>query len=305
MTPPCPLPVARTVADLIHRVRTWRAEGLRVALVPTMGALHVGHLALVRRALKEADRVVASVFVNPRQFGPEEDFGTYPRDHMGDAAKLADAATDLLYLPDSAVMYPPGFATTVHVGGPSAGLCGDCRPGFFDGVATVVTKLLLQARPDVALFGEKDYQQLLVIRRLVTDLDLGVRIVGVPVVREEDGLALSSRNAYLTAEQRAQAPALYATLRQAATRLADGAPVAEVLTEAHQRLYAAGFAAVDYLELRDAETLAPRTTLEEGPARLLGAAHLGAARLIDNVPVPPETSGPFPAAPAPPLREAD
>jgi pantoate--beta-alanine ligase len=280
--------LASTVADLRRRVSAWRRTGDTVALVPTMGALHDGHLALVRRARSLCDRSVASVFVNPTQFAPHEDFQSYPRDTSGDTAKLAAARCDLMYAPTAEEMYPPGFATGITVGGPSQGLCGAARPQMFPGVALVVAKLLLQARPDVAVFGEKDYQQLQVIRRLVRDLDIPVDIVGVPTVREPDGLALSSRNAYLTPDERAAAPELQDSLATAAARIEAGeGPVDAVLSEVRERLAAAGFGRIDYVELRDAETLDP-VTAPVRPARLLAAAWLGRARLIDNVPVAAE-----------------
>ncbi|SMH58520.1 pantoate--beta-alanine ligase [Azospirillum agricola] len=280
------LPVLRTVADLRAQVAAWRAEGRTVALVPTMGALHDGHLALVRRARELADRVVASVFVNPTQFAPHEDFDRYPRDEAGDSAKLLSAGCDALYAPTARGMYPEGFATAISVGGPSEGLCGTFRPQMFGGVALVVTKLFLQALPDVAVFGEKDYQQLMVIRRFTRDLDIPVRVEGLPTVREADGLALSSRNAYLGADERARAPELNRALTAAAAALAGGADPDATLTRVRGRIAEAGFGDIDYVELRDAETLAPVTRVER-PARLLAAAWLGKARLIDNVPVLP------------------
>jgi len=280
------LPVLRTVADLRAQVAAWRAEGLTVALVPTMGALHDGHLGLVRRGRELADRVVASVFVNPTQFAPHEDFDRYPRDEAGDSAKLLSAGCHALYTPTVREMYPEGFATAISVGGPSEGLCGTFRPQMFGGVAIVVTKLFLQALPDVAVFGEKDYQQLMVIRRFTRDLDIPVRVEGLPTVREADGLALSSRNAYLGADERARAPELNRALTAAAAALAGGAEVDGVLTAVRGRVAEAGFGSIDYVELRDAETLAPVSRLER-PARLLAAVWLGKARLIDNVPVLP------------------
>lgn len=279
------LDVVRTVRELRARVAEWRAAGLKVGLVPTMGALHAGHLSLVTTARREADRVVASVFVNPTQFGPNEDFSAYPRQEQRDALMLAEAGAHLLYAPSVGEMYPEGFATTVSVAGLSEGLCGDVRPGHFQGVATVVSKLLLQALPDVAVFGEKDYQQLQVIRRVVRDLDIPVAVRGAATVREADGLAMSSRNAYLTAAERAVAPALYRTLSGLADRLAGGGEAAApLLDRARRELLAAGFAAVDYVELRDAATLAPLDRADR-PARLLAAVRLGKARLIDNVAV--------------------
>jgi pantoate--beta-alanine ligase len=281
MSPPA---VLRTVAELRTRVAAWHHAGETVAMVPTMGYLHDGHLALVRRGRALCSRVLASVFVNPTQFGPTEDLERYPRDEAGDLAKLASAGCDLMFAPSVAEMYPPGFSTAIAVTGVSEGLCGAFRPQMFGGVALVVTKLLLQALPDVAVFGEKDYQQLQVIRRFVRDLDIPVRIEGAPTVREADGLAMSSRNSYLTPAERAQAPELNRALSDAAAALAAGAAAAPVLEAARARILAAGFARVDYVELRDADTLAP---LERAavPGRLLAAAWLGRARLIDNVPV--------------------
>lgn len=280
------LPTFRTIRVLRGTIRDWQRQGLRVALIPTMGALHAGHMALVTRALAIADRVVASVFVNPTQFGPNEDFQAYPRRESDDARLLMKTGAHGLYAPSVEEMYPAGFATSVTVAGPSAGLCGDFRPGHFSGVATVVSKLLLQSGVDVALFGEKDYQQLQVIRRLVRDLDIPVEIEGVPTVRESDGLAMSSRNAYLTAEERVIAPALHRTLAAIAEKVAAGRPIAEQEDWGKAQLLSAGFRSVDYLSVRDAESLGSIERLD-GPARLLAAAHLGKARLIDNVPVIP------------------
>jgi pantoate--beta-alanine ligase len=278
---PTPLTTVRTAADLRANVRAWRAAGLRVALVPTMGALHAGHMALVAAALAAADRVVASIFVNPTQFGPNEDLARYPRREAADAAMLAEAGCHLLYAPDAAGMYPEGFATRVHVAGLTDVLCGAHRPGHFDGVATVVAKLLNQAQPDIALFGEKDYQQLLVIRRMAADLDIAVEIIGVPTVREPDGLALSSRNAYLTPDERKTAALFPKLLQQARDRLLAGVAAAEVLADATHHLTAAGLKP-DYVELRDTASLAASA---EPPARLLAAVRLGTTRLIDNVAV--------------------
>lgn len=278
------LPIVRTVADLRARVRAWRADGLTVGFVPTMGALHDGHLSLVRLAGARTDRVVASVFVNPTQFGPNEDFEAYPRNESGDAALLASAGCALMYAPSVAEMYPPGAATTVTVSGVSEPLDGIARPGHFAGVATVVTKLLNQCAADVAVFGEKDWQQLQVIRRLASDLDIPTEIIGGPTARAEDGLALSSRNAYLTAEQRPVAGRLNQVLRRAHDRLRAGEPVATVEAEAVAELLTAGFARVDYVEARVPDTLerlGPGAA--SGPIRVLGAAHLGKARLIDNL----------------------
>lgn len=277
-------PVTRRVGDLRARVADWRKAGLAVGLVPTMGALHDGHLALVRAALKVADRVVVSIFVNPTQFGPNEDFAAYPRTEDADREKLALAGASLLFAPTVEEIYPQGFSTAISVSGVSEGLCGASRPGHFSGVATVVTKLLLQVLPDVAAFGEKDYQQLQVIRRLVRDLDIPVSVLGVPTVREADGLAMSSRNAYLSAAERAAAPALHRALADAAAAIKGGAAVAAALDGAKTAILAAGFSAIDYLELRAADGLAPMAEFDR-PARLLVAARLGRTRLIDNLAV--------------------
>jgi pantoate--beta-alanine ligase len=291
MTQPAPLfqpdgiAIHETVADLRHHVSAWRRQGSTVALVPTMGALHDGHLALVRRAKECADRVVASIFVNPTQFSAHEDLEAYPRREADDIAALAKAKVDALFLPSVAEMYPPGFATSVRVTGVSDGLCAAARPDHFAGVAVVVTKLLLQAQPDFALFGEKDYQQLQVIRRLVCDLDIPVTIIGVPTVREADGLAMSSRNAYLTPAERQIAPQLHRILDQTAARLAAGVPFAELRDAATAHLLGVGFQPVDYIEFRDADDLSPLDHASR-PGRLLAAARLGRTRLIDNVPVP-------------------
>lgn len=280
------LPILRSVAALREQVAEWRRAGLRVAFVPTMGALHDGHLSLVKAGLAEADRVLVSIFVNPTQFGPNEDFAAYPRTEEADVGKLAGAGANAVYAPSVEEMYPQGASTTVHVAGVSDGLCGTFRPGHFDGVATVVSKLLNQAQPDVALFGEKDFQQLQVIRRLVRDLDLPVVIRGVATLREADGLAMSSRNAYLSAAERATAPVLHRVLTDAAARLQGGAAAQPVLKQGIEAILAAGFGSVDYLELRAAEDLAPLGRLDR-PARLIVAARLGRARLIDNIPVNP------------------
>ena len=269
---------------LRQQIDTWRQAGQRIGLVPTMGALHSGHVALVRAALRQCDKVVVSIFVNPTQFGPSEDFDSYPRQLADDLATLKAAGAHLLYAPPVDSMYPDGFATTVSVRGVSEGLCGAARPGHFDGVATVVTKLLLRCQPDYAFFGEKDYQQLQVIKRLGKDLDINTHIVGVPTERAEDNLALSSRNAYLSDEERAQAPILYATLQACADAIKQGAPVDEALARAKESLQGAGFAPIDYLELRDADDLTPLTAYN-GHARLLVAARLGNTRLIDNIEV--------------------
>jgi len=255
-----------------------------LALVPTMGALHAGHMALVAEAKQRADKVAASIFVNPAQFGEGEDFGRYPRREEQDARMLYAAGCDLLWVPAVADIYPPGFATKVSVGDVSERWEGKARPGHFDGVATVVAKLLLSFRPDSALFGEKDFQQLAVIRRMAADLDLGVEIVGVPTVREADGLALSSRNAYLSSEERQQALALPRTLQAARAAILSGTPVPEVLDEAHAALRNGGFSRIDYFALVDAATLEP-VDRPHGAMRLLAAALIGTTRLIDNLAV--------------------
>ena len=276
--------IIREVEPLRRALAALRAGGGRIALVPTMGALHAGHMALVAEARRRADHVAASIFVNPKQFGANEDLSTYPRREASDAQMLEEAGCTLLWAPTTKAMYPEGFATTVSVAGVSDGLCGASRPGHFDGVATVVAKLFNQVRPDIALFGEKDYQQLAVIRRMARDLDLDLDIVGVPTERDADGLALSSRNFYLSEAERAAAVALPRALVEAAAALVAGAPVAETLTQARERLEAAGFEPVDYVELRDADTLAPMLSLDR-PGRLLAAARIGRTRLIDNVAV--------------------
>ncbi|MGO8917762.1 MAG: pantoate--beta-alanine ligase [Stellaceae bacterium] len=280
------LAVVRSRAALRRRVAAWHAAGEAVALVPTMGALHAGHLALVARGRALAPRVVASLFVNPTQFAPSEDFSRYPRDEAGDAAKLAEERCDLLYAPDVAEIYPGGFSSTVSAGAIAEGLCGRFRPGHFAGVATVVTKLLQQSGADIACFGEKDYQQLQVIRRVARDLDIPVRIEGVPTVREADGLALSSRNLYLSPAERQAAPALQRVLAATASRIAAGEGVAAALAAGLAALAGAGFTRIDYLEACDAETLVPLTRSGR-PGRLLAAAWLGKTRLIDNVPLAP------------------
>ena len=274
-------PLRKTVAAL-------RAGGGRIAFVPTMGALHAGHIALVTEAKKRAEHVVASIFVNPKQFAPTEDLAAYPRRAAKDSAMLYEAGVAVLWMPDVELMYPVGHATNVSVGGVSEGLDGAARPGHFDGVATVVAKLFNQVRPDIALFGEKDFQQLAVIRRMVADLDFPIEIVGVPTEREEDGLALSSRNVYLSDEERQKARALPRALGAAASAIEGGGDVAEALARAQAALVEAGFQSVDYVALCDAVTLQPVATLER-PARLLAAARIGAARLIDNVPVMPRS----------------
>jgi pantoate--beta-alanine ligase len=276
--------IVTSVAALRERIYGWRKRGESIAFVPTMGALHAGHLALVRAARQRASRTCVSIFVNPMQFAPGEDFAAYPRQEAADQELLRSESADLLFMPSVAEMYPPGHATRVRVEGVAHTLEHEFRPDHFDGVATVVAKLLLQVLPDLALFGEKDYQQLLVVRRMVRDLDMPIRVEGVPTVREGDGLALSSRNAYLTAEERAVAPALHRTIRAVARAVAGGAPPERESALAVDSLLRAGFRKVDYVAVRDAETLAPVADTSR-PARVLAAAWLGRARLIDNVPV--------------------
>jgi pantoate--beta-alanine ligase len=281
------LQTVRTVTELRRVVGAWQGAGERVSLVPTMGALHRGHLALVERGHALCPRVVASLFVNPTQFGPNEDFSRYPRDEAKDAALLAGVGCDLLYAPDVAQMYPDGFATSVDPGPIAERQCGPFRPGHFAGVATVVSKLLLQSQADVALFGEKDFQQLQVIRRVARDLDIPVTIEGVPTVRESDGLALSSRNVYLTPEQRSVAPALYRTLAEMARRIEAGESITAVSAAGLETLRGASFTGIDYLDVADAETLRPLERLDR-PGRILGAVWLGKTRLIDNVALGPK-----------------
>jgi len=274
--------VARSIVALDRALRRIRRAG-KVALVPTMGALHKGHFALVRQARRRAARVIVSIFVNPAQFAPTEDFGSYPRTFAHDLAELGKLDVDLVWAPDADVMYPQGFATRIVPEGPAlAGLEDRFRPHFFGGVATVVAKLFTQCRPDIAMFGEKDFQQLKVVTRMARDLDLPVRVIGIPTVREPDGLALSSRNAYLSAAERAAAPTLYRVLKGCAAKIAAGAPIARTLDEGRTELADAGFA-LDYLEARHVETLAAVATGKDGPIRLLVAARIGKTRLIDNI----------------------
>ena len=305
--------VVRTVAELRQAIAAWRRDGLSVALVPTMGALHLGHVALVRRAATQADRTLVSIFVNPSQFGPSEDLARYPRDEAGDLAKLAAEGCHLVWAPGVADMYPDGFATRIVPGGAALGLESDHRPHFFGAVATVCSKLFNAAMPDVALFGEKDYQQLCVIRQMVRDLNLPLDILAEPTVREADGLALSSRNAYLTAAEREIAPALHRVLEAVAAKAAEAVrasgsasakrprpaplvpdprlanaepqlPALDTICEdANRALKAAGFAKVDYVAVREADTLKVVSERSERPLRVLAAAWLGATRLIDNV----------------------
>lgn len=277
---------------LVHHLKELREElavlrfkGRRIALVPTMGALHSGHISLVEKARELADEVVVSIFVNPTQFGPNEDFSRYPRTLEADAALLKAAGVSTLYAPDVADMYPQGYASSVHVKGVSEGLCGAFRPGHFDGVATVVSKLLLRALPDVAVFGEKDFQQLAVIRRVVADLDIPTTIVGAPTMREPDGLAMSSRNRYLNSQERVIAAGLYARLKEIADKVKQcRGSVATILGESRKAILDDGFTKLDYLELCDATSLKPLESLTPN-ARLLVAAWLGTTRLIDNIPV--------------------
>ena len=275
--------VIRERDALAAAVAEYRSEGSRVVLVPTMGALHAGHVSLIEAAKRPGTKVVASIFVNPRQFGPNEDLGRYPRREMADIRMLTEAGCDAVWMPSVDTMYPDAFATTIRVSGVSEGFDGAARPGHFDGVATVVTKLFNQVRPDAAYFGEKDFQQIAVIRRMVADLDMGIEIVGVPTQREDDGLALSSRNIYLDADERAKAVALPRALGVAARAIARGEDVVAVLDDARTTLAAAGFE-VDYVALADAETLAVEPAADR-PRRLLAAARMGSTRLIDNVPV--------------------
>ena len=275
------------VLRTLSAMRTWSAQvrGKRetVALVPTMGALHAGHLALVRLAKRRADRVVVSIFVNPAQFAPNEDFSSYPRTWDADIAALSELSVDAIWAPGVATMYPDGFATKIAPGGPAlAGLEDKFRPHFFGGVCTVVAKLLLQVASDFATFGEKDYQQLKVVTAMARDLDIPTKIVGLPTVREKDGLAMSSRNAYLSADERAAAPTLHRVLKKCAARLKAGQPLATTLGEGEAEIESASFT-VDYFEARHAETLTKVASLADGPVRLLVAAKIGRTRLIDNI----------------------
>lgn len=277
--------VVRTVPALRRAVEALRARKATVALVPTMGALHDGHVSLVQLARRRAQKVVVSIFVNPAQFAPTEDFGAYPRTWKADVAKLAAEKVELIWYPDVKAMYPDGFATRIVPEGPAtAGLEDRFRPHFFGGVATVVGKLFTQVRPDVAIFGEKDFQQLRVVSQMAADLDLGVRVVGSRTVRERDGLAMSSRNVYLSAEERQVATTLYRVMKDAAKRLKAGEDVEMALAAGREQITAAGFA-LDYLEARHAATLAPIASMKDGPVRLLVAAKLGKTRLIDNIAV--------------------
>jgi len=284
MTANPPLPVARTIAELRETVSGWRRQGFTVGFVPTMGALHEGHLSLVREAGRRADKVVASVFVNPTQFAPTEDLDAYPRQETRDAELLAGAGCDLLYAPAVAEMYPGGVTTTINVGAPAEGLEGAFRPQMFGGVALVVSKLLHQVQPDVAVFGEKDWQQLMVVRRMVRDLDMPVEIVGLPTARDGHGLALSSRNAYLSEAELEIARKLNGILAEAGFRARDGS-VADAEQWAEAALKTAGFDSVDYVAIRRAEDLSAFDGALDGPARILAAAKIGRTRLIDNMAV--------------------
>ncbi len=276
--------VVRSVADLRERVRGWREKGERVALVPTMGALHDGHLSLLRQAFARADRAIVSIFVNPTQFAPGEDLAAYPRTFAADCAAIAGVDGEaLVYAPDAAAMYPAGFATTVEMAGPAkVGLEDRFRPTHFAGVATVVAKLFLQAQADIALFGEKDYQQLKVVQRMARDLDIPIEVIGCPTVREADGLAMSSRNRFLAPDERRQAALLHSALRQAAAGISAGENPDTATEAAAARLTTQGFA-IDYLEARNADTLLPLARGTGEPIRLLAAARLGSVRLIDNI----------------------
>ncbi|HEY2249375.1 MAG TPA: pantoate--beta-alanine ligase [Bradyrhizobium sp.] len=277
--------VVRTVPALRRAIDGFRARKATVALVPTMGALHDGHVSLVRLAKRRAAKVVVSIFVNPTQFAPSEDFSSYPRTWKSDMAKLSAEAVDLVWSPDVKTMYPDGFATRIVPEGPAtAGLEDRFRPHFFGGVATVVGKLLTQVRPDFAIFGEKDYQQLRVVARMAADLDLGVRVIGSKTVRERDGLAMSSRNVYLSADERRMASELFRAMKESASRLRARDDVSTAMLAGTEMIKAAGFA-LDYFELRHADSLAPVTSIKDGPMRILVAARLGKTRLIDNMAV--------------------
>jgi pantoate--beta-alanine ligase len=278
------LKIVRNILDLRREAADWRAQGLASAVVPTMGALHQGHIALVREGLKHADRVLATIFVNPKQFAAHEDLGRYPRNEASDLAQLEEAGAHLVFAPDIAEIYPPGFATNVVLGGPAkAGLEDKFRPQFFDGVATVVAKLFTQSQAQFAMFGEKDYQQLLVVKRMARDLDLPIEVIGVPTVREASGLALSSRTAYLSKAEHHQAASLYQTLTRAAAKIRTGSTPSRATAAARRALATRGFR-VDYVAARNAETLAVPKEKDE-PIRLLTAAWLGKTRLIDNIAV--------------------
>lgn len=277
--------IVRTVHDLRKAIAKWRSRGQTIGLVPTMGALHAGHLSLVKLTRKNADRTVVSIFVNPTQFAANEDLSRYPRDEPGDLKKLDDADTDLVWAPTIEEMYPDGFSTSVQAGSAAKELEGAFRPGHFDGVATVCAKLFNQVTPDVAVFGEKDFQQLAVLRQMVRDLDMPLKLIGAPTKRDTDGLALSSRNVYLSEAERRVAPTLYAAISTLAADVSNGADVLSGVADAKRKLTSAGFTKIDYVEVRDAETLAPAATASGRPARVLAACWLGKTRLIDNVAV--------------------
>ncbi len=276
--------IIRTLAELRTEIARWKAAGETIGVVPTMGALHQGHLSLVRAAKEGCDRVIVTIFINPKQFNNPEDYENYPRTEEDDARKLTPLAVDVVYVPDGTQIYPDGFATTVSVDGITDGLCGAHRPGHFDGVATVVTKLFTQSQADRAYFGEKDYQQLQVVTRLARDLDLGVEVIGCPTIREEDGLAMSSRNLHLSDRARTWAPELNRAMEEMAEGLRGGGDMATLRAEAIARIERAGFTEVEYLDLRAADTLELMGSLDR-PARLLAAAWLAGVRLIDNIAV--------------------
>ena len=280
------VPISSTVKDLRARVAHWRKAGERVALIPTMGALHAGHLELVRIAKKRCDRAITSIFVNPAQFAPTEDFDKYPRTFEDDLAKLATVSGDLVWAPGKAEMYPEGFATKVIPAGTAEGLETDFRSHFFGGVATVCCKLFMQALPDIAVFGEKDYQQLCVMRQMVRDLNLPLEIVGAETVREADGLAMSSRNRYLSPGERANAVTIHHVINKVAATAAKGRGLDKAIANGCAALTAAGFGPIDYVAVRDADTLKDWTLKSGRPGRVLAAAWLGKTRLIDNVGVP-------------------
>ncbi len=277
--------IVRTVPALRRAIDNLRVRKATVALVPTMGALHDGHVSLVRLAKRRAAKVIVSIFVNPTQFAPTEDFSSYPRTWKADLAKLTAEKVDLIWYPEVKAMYPDGFATRLAPEGPATvGLEDRFRPHFFGGVATVVCKLFTQCRPDIAIFGEKDFQQLRVVTRMAGDLDLGVKVIGMKTVRERDGLAMSSRNVYLSPEERRVAPELHRAMKRSAAQLKAGETIEAVMAAGAELITAAGFA-LDYFEVRHAETLAPVNSVDDGPLRILVAAKLGSTRLIDNVPV--------------------
>lgn len=277
--------IVRTVKALRKETGIWRGRGETIALVPTMGALHEGHLSLVKLAKRKADRVAVSIFVNPTQFAPTEDLARYPRDEAGDAAKLAATGADLIWAPDVAEMYPEGFSVSVKPGSAALSLEGAFRPHHFGGVTTVCCKLFNQVAPDLAVFGEKDFQQLAVLRQMVRDLDMPLKLIGAPTKREKDGLALSSRNAYLSAEERKVAPTLNAAIIELAAKVAAGKPVAAAVESAKARVLKAGFSSIDYITVADAQTLSELSKRQDAPMRVLAAVWLGKTRLIDNVPV--------------------